>query len=242
MAKDKHVKTKKRTMINKIKPKTIIKRNLDPTLGDTDFPSYNTLTTFRISDENIRSFNRIIMSPMDCFINALQIIGILDQRTADIIRISTSGMVGFNEKQIELIFMYTLKKNFHFKKYYLYATWLSEITQNMRPGTCVFAGYRMIDGAGHVFLIARRLDGIIVYIDPQLNTICDINEQECRANLMNKKFYFLLYNSSRFLTERQNLKVARYITKMQKNVVAPPPARAAPPPPAPESPNSEDDL
>ena len=221
MAKDKERKTKKhktKTTTAKIKTK-----NIDPALGDTDFPPCTIISTFVMSDANIQSFNRLIRSPMDCFINALQLIRILDQRTADIMRISTSGVVGFSQKQIELIFMYTLKKNFNFKRFYRFDTWQQEITQHMPLSTCVFAGYRMgmNDGAGHVFIIAKNNNGIIFYIDPQLNTMCNITEPDCQAHLINKNFYFILYNSRATLTVSQNLKVAKYISKMQTHAIRP---------------------
>ena len=44
-------------------------------------------TQFAITDDSINSFQRVIASPMDCFINALQIIGIINNISANLMRI-----------------------------------------------------------------------------------------------------------------------------------------------------------
>jgi len=237
MAKDK---TNKKQLLKGTKTRRAtlkVKRTkkIDPALGDTDFPTCTHIATFPISDENIQSFNRIIRSPMDCFINALQLIRILDQKTADIMRISTSGVAGFSQRQIEIIFIYTLKHNYNFKKFYRFDTWYQEI-ENMPIRSCIFTGYRMNDGTGHVFIMAKSQNGTIFYIDPQINTMCDITEQACQAHLSNKNFYFILFKSLKLLTERQNLKIANYISKMQSRALAP----RQDSPDSPDTPDSED--
>ena len=161
------------------------------------FPQCNILSQFKISDENIMNFRRHIQSPMDCVINALQLMGILDTLSGNILRISCVGSTGFEKYQIEKIFILYTGVNFEFKSTKDFDEFAKMIETLLLPGNVVFAGY-----TGHVFIIGRYLNGQLVYIDPQLNTICDIlNCQDMIKNGGNE--YFVLFNSEEKLTSTQ---------------------------------------
>ena len=161
------------------------------------FPECNILSQFKISDENIMNFKRHIQSPMDCVINALQLMGVLDTLSSNILRISCVGSRGFEKEQIEKIFTLYTGVNFEFKSTKNFDEFANTIETQLLPGNVVFAGY-----TGHVFIIGKYLDGRLVYIDPQLNTICDINI--CQDMLKNGgKEYFILFNSEEKLTSTQ---------------------------------------
>ena len=158
------------------------------------FPECNTLSQFKISDENIMNFKRYIKSPMDCVINALQLMGILDIVTSNMLRISCVGTNGFEKDQIEKIFILYVGVNFEFKSTKDFNEFANTIENKLLPGHVVFAGY-----TGHVFILGRHLDGKIMYIDPQIDTICYINT--CQDLIRNGgKEYFILFNSEEKLT------------------------------------------
>jgi hypothetical protein len=134
---------------------------------------------------------------MDCVINALQLIGILDTFSGNILRISCVGSTGFEKDQIEKLFILYVGLNFEFKATNDFDDLLNTIDTQLLPGYVVFAGY-----TGHVFIIGRYLNGKLVYIDPQINTICDIIT--CQDILKKGgKEYFILFNSKENLTNPQ---------------------------------------
>jgi hypothetical protein len=162
-------------------------------------PECNILSQFKISDRNITEFKRYLKKPMDCVINALQIFGILDNISANIIRISCVGENGFTTEQIEKIFMFVLGQKFHYKSMTNYDDFVRNIEETLSPGHGVFAGYA--DEYGHVFIIARRLDGVIMMIDPQLNMICEIND--CQNQIPQESTYFLLHHSPKKMNKQE---------------------------------------
>jgi len=173
-------------------------------------PQCNILSQFAITDESITNFSREFTVPMDCFINALQIMNVLNEKSANIMRISTLGKTGFQKDQIEVIFIYTFRTNFDFKLTNNFDEWASWIANLLQPGNVVFAGY-----TGHVFLIGRLANGTIVYIDPQVPTLCDLNDGNCQQYLQGKSSYYLLFNSSEMLTPEQENVVKAYTQHLQ---------------------------
>jgi hypothetical protein len=166
------------------------------------FPECNILSQFKISDENIMNFKRHIKSPMDCVINALQLMGILDTLSSNMLRISCVGTNGFQKDQIEKLFILYIGLNFEFKATNDFDDLLNTIDTQLLPGHVVFAGYSLKGSSGHVFIIGRYLNGQLVYIDPQINTICDI--LECQELIKDEgKQYFILFNSEEKLTNPQ---------------------------------------
>lgn len=164
--------------------------------GKTSFPSCDTLSQFVISDINIMNFKRYLHSPRDCVINALQIFGILDVISANVMRMFTVN-TDIQKEEIEKIFVLTFGNNFEFKSTLCFNEFTLNIYNLLKPGNGVFAGY-----LGHVFILARLTNGNIIVIDPSLHIMCDVR-------LMNEylgncpKPYFLLFNSNTRLTQEQ---------------------------------------
>lgn len=155
---------------------------------------------FQISDYHITRFRRFVKKPMDCVINALEIIGILDDIRADILRIAV-GDQGLNTDQIVSIFK-LLKPLFKWRFFrYTNLETLSQYTVNeMKHGHVVFCGYRGYNPVtetyvGHVFLIGKYLNGNLVYIDPQIPTVCRLDDDQCQNLIKNKQEYFILQYS-----------------------------------------------
>ena len=142
---------------------------------------------------------------MDCVINALQIFGALDIKSSNILRISCAGDAGFYKEQIEKIFILLLGNNFNFKSSDNYQEFVEIIEKTLLPGHGVFAGY-----TGHVFIIARKENGVIMLIDPQRSSIvCEINE--CQDYIRNKKEYYLLFQSPEKMTPTQITSMGFYV-------------------------------
>jgi hypothetical protein len=158
-------------------------------------------TQFRITDEQIRNFKRLIAQPKDCFINAMQIMGMLDVLGGNILRISCAGNQGFFKEQIEKIFILHTEHNHDFVSMN-YDEFVNTIVNQLQPGYVTLGGYE-----GHVFIVGRYLNGTIVYIDPQLNTICDLMDPECEKYLKVSNKYYLMFHSKQTMTETQLIKL-----------------------------------
>lgn len=154
-------------------------------------------TQFRITDEQINQFRRLIHKPKDCFINAMQIMGMIDILGGNILRISCAGEHGFTKEQIEKIFMLHTG-HYHDFVDMSYMEFVELLETNLSPGYVTLAGY-----TGHVFIVGRYVDGRIVYIDPQLDTICDLLSTECESLIKGHRQYYLLFNSTEKLTSNQ---------------------------------------
>ena len=198
-------KTRKSRTLRKNKKNNKNNKQIGGLLEDFGLPPANILSQFKITDANLQTFNRTFNAPMDCVINALQLMGILDDISANIMRISTLGVVGFTKAQIEIIFAYKFRKNFDFKPTTNFDEWATWINTLLIPGHVVFAGY-----TGHVFLIGRMLNGRLFYIEPQLNMFCDLNTEECVAYLRNKNNWSLLFHSDQHLTADQEALIIQY--------------------------------
>jgi hypothetical protein len=181
------------------------KRKIKGGMGELKgLPFCTNLSQFQITDEQILNFKSIVTtSPMDCFINALQILGYLDTKTSNIMRISSAGRTGFLQEEIEKIFIVLQGYNFDFKSTSSPAEFSSWITSHLLPGHVVFAGYE--GQTNHVYLIGRFHNGQIVYIDPQLGTLCDLTTAPCIQYISQQPILKLLFNSPTKLTP-DNLK------------------------------------
>lgn len=187
-------KTKKNRIHNK--GKKLIKGGLGTEHG---LPSCNNLSLFPILDQNIIGFRRYLNSPMDCFINALQVFGLLDTLCANIMRISSAGRItGFTKEQIEgVCILLTGGLNFDFIGSSNYAHFEEIIMTTIPPNHGVLAGY-----SGHVFIIARKSSGEIILIDPQLDYLGDYMSARHIIYSPDRN-YFLLFQSSEKLTQEQ---------------------------------------
>jgi hypothetical protein len=241
---------KSKTRINKKSKNTrrrkSVKKSLYKLKGgiaeELGLPPCNILAQFGIQDNFITEFQRLVPKPADCFINALQLAGLINSLNANIMRISSAGSTGFTKEDIEKTFILIKNHNFDFKSTKNFDVFIKMIRERLQPGHAVFAGYdtnpgamvqdedlpavpvpeigpakgvdeipippspwywrsKDAEGSAHIFIIARAQDGVIYYIDPQLNLTCDINSCSERIKLNNN--YFLLFNSSRQITPDQ---------------------------------------
>jgi len=175
--------------------KSILKGGIKEEFG---LPECTVMSQFQISDANILGFKRYVKSPMDCFINALQLFGLLNELTANLLRIPTALQTyGFTKEDIEMIFILFKGNNFNFKSTHNFQEFSQQIDTYLHPGYAIFAGY-----LGHVFILARKLDGLIMLIDPQGPLFCNINDCQHYIYKPNTD-YFILFNSPEKLTVQQ---------------------------------------
>jgi hypothetical protein len=198
--------------LRKSKKSKKINKRIGGILEDHGLPEVNELSQFRITDENLLNFNRVFDVPMDCFINALQLMGVFNPLTANIMRVSTLGVTGFTKPQIEIIFSFTFGHNFDFKPTKSYHEWAQWINRYLQPNHVVFAGY-----TEHVFIIGRMANGTLVYIDPQVPAFCNLDtDTACQSHLLGKDDYYLLFNSTEQLTKDQADIMIAYTQHLQK--------------------------
>lgn len=159
----------------------------------------------RISDQNFCNFKRFLNSPMDCFVNAMQIMGMLNTNAANLLRISCVGVSGFSQEQIASIFILYTNFFFLFREM---AGWDAFGQQIMKisPGYVTLGGYHK-NGTGHVFLIGKTTQNKMIYIDPQIqnNTLCFLHEAQCENLIKNMDKYYLLYRNDIQLTPQQRM-------------------------------------
>lgn len=149
------------------------------------------VSQFPITDQNLLLFKRFVNKPMDCVINALEILFILEHNSADLMRIVV-GDQGITIKQIEEIFKYMYSQHrWRFFRYTNIET-LSRFCQGeLVPGHVIFCGYNF-KGFKHVFLIGKKLDGSVMYIDPARYTFCDLSSEECYRYIKDAEEYYIL--------------------------------------------------
>ena len=155
---------------------------------------YN-VAQFMLTDDAIRKFRRWVKKPRDCVINAMELLGILDQQNADIARILI-GDTGAQIKQIEDIFtIVEPAHNWNFYKFSNVQTLAQFTTNELKPQNAIFCGYT--GNEGHVFLIAKGIDNKVYYIDPQVNAICNLDIAECFNFIDKKNAYFILQHQQK---------------------------------------------
>jgi hypothetical protein len=123
--------------------------------------------------EAFARFERQIIRPMDCVINALQILGIVQQQSADIMRILVND-TGVTAEQLELIFdtLYPGREH-HFQPMNAtnFVKNLSRMKYDQSP-SIIFAGVTYKSGGKHAFLIERSsMGGHFKVIDAQRGSI-----------------------------------------------------------------------
>jgi hypothetical protein len=154
-----------------------------------DYASYE-YAKFSISSDNVRDFKRWIKKPQDCVINALELLKIVDSRTADIMRIIT-GDFGISQDHVEEIFNYSFpQKQWSFLESTEIQN-LSDIVADMPAQSSIFCGYEDPEKA-HVFIIAKTDKGSF-YIDPQLPIDCNLQVPQCLGLIEDKTKYYVLH-------------------------------------------------
>lgn len=168
------------------------------------------IAQFDMTDSQISKFKILVKKPKDCVINALQLIDMIDQKTADICRLLV-GDIGITKDQIENVLGYmepVYKWNFYG---YSRIESLADISNNvLQINKAMFCGFE-----GHVFLIAKDKNGNILHIDPQRTgkEICKLNQDEnmnidneCLSYITNKRKYYVLQYTDNINIKRKGFR------------------------------------
>jgi hypothetical protein len=169
----------------------------------------------QITNENISQFQRYVHAPKDCVINAMHIIGLLDNFTSNLIRLTCVGKEGLEIDQIQKIFtLFSIINGNAHEFLFLEAPaadgmshakmFEKVVIERLKPEHILFCGYEK-NGFKHVFLLGRYLDGRIMYIDPQVDggVICDINNDKCFSYISGAQKYYILHFNPKNLTQKE---------------------------------------
>ena len=171
-----------------------------------NLPECAVLSEFPFTQDSIAQYRSVVprhASSRDCFINALQLLRGLDETTANIMRVSSAGVSGFTHEQIVRIFI--LITGFHYELKLLTNHDFWSMLRQLKRDHAVLAGVKaQLFGIGHVFLIRRNADDRLEYLDPQINTICDLEAPtpECDA-IIRLPWHYLLFQSTVKLSRDQ---------------------------------------
>lgn len=140
-----------------------------------------------ITDSNIAEFKRMSPKPMDCVINALEIVKYIDSKEAEHLR-QTYGNKGFDIRSIENMMSALYSRLPSNRKYtylktgeivsdmiftlkpYSYFDFI-KFSKKMEKNFCTICAFDCVKNGQrfqHVFLIAKNSNGQYVYIDPQI--------------------------------------------------------------------------
>ena len=198
-----------------------------------------------ITNTQFDEFNRTFQNNMDCFITAIQMLGYIDLRTADLMRMTFNGIVGgFFPEQMDCIMMYLTHRNQDFRRCDSIEHWWQHITgvpnvfTGLAPGQAYIAGYLGATTNGHIFIIARASNPtegtecnpvfpvyIIDVVGPN-KRIIEINDSNYRT-IMNdpsgdvRSFHIMYYNPVELLTAAQQQIVIDLIPTLQSMATMP---------------------
>jgi hypothetical protein len=153
-----------------------------------------TIAQFYISDNHLLTFRRLVKKPRDCVINALELLGVLNSVPADLMRIVV-GDTGVGAPQIEQIFSYVQPSaKWRFFRYTDIATLEQFAFRDLQPSHVIFCGYQK-NGFKHVYLVGKNHDGKILYIDPQVDAFCPLENAQCFNFIRDAQEYYILQST-----------------------------------------------
>lgn len=125
---------------------------------------------FPIQDSDLKKFIRKLPADKDCVINAIQLIGLIDARTADLMRILV-GNKGIDKDEIEKIFKWVIPE-YYWEFSYLPINhknkeFIEVIFKDIPSKHIIFCGVTFNNGNNHVIIIGKTKDNQLVSIDPQ---------------------------------------------------------------------------
>jgi hypothetical protein len=140
------------------------------------------IATFPFDDTNLDNFMREVERPMDCVINALELLGLLDHDAALLMRLSCVGTQGLQIDQIEKMINYmsyrTESNVMIFMEFPTWGDFTTQLSHAIEPNIACFCGITRNDGSSHVFLIAGQPDYGLVLLDPQMDAHCGLQGED----------------------------------------------------------------
>jgi hypothetical protein len=136
-------------------------------------PDATIIAQFAMNDQTVASYNSVCHLKTDCGINVFQLLGLIDAKTANLMRITDAGEKGMTLEQIEKIFTLYTGHNMTFLFGAADIGRLIDIAIGvLPPGKAMVVFMRTMERTteGHVVLIAKAANGEPLMIDPQLTT------------------------------------------------------------------------
>jgi hypothetical protein len=127
---------------------------------------------FPMTDDQFSNFTRTLVSrKMDCVINGLSIINIINQQQADILRIIT-GDRGIYTNIYENIFRYILPSKKWKQVPMSGERLLNFAIHSLKPGHLLFCFYAAFGWyPPHIYVIGKDRYGNVIHIDPQQSPV-----------------------------------------------------------------------
>lgn len=164
-----------------------------------------TIAAIPITQEQIFQTSRLLAAPRDCVINAMQLLGIVPQDTAAVMRIMV-GDTGLLPDQVTRIFEFVYRRPFILEYQPISNLPLLDQELEMLPFShAAFVGIRYPTGSGHVFIVGKSDTGSLVYLDPQRPTLCNLYDINCKVDVFGsaESFFILKYGDySQLKTEQ----------------------------------------
>lgn len=190
-------------------------------------PQINIMAYFSINQEKIAQFSRFFASNTDCVITGLQMMGVFDDKTAEMFRISEHfkqmrGIPGgINQYEIELFCMIGTGYNFDITFYDTIEQWAT--TLNILPtssGVFCYVNNPRLEG-GHAFIVFKGNDDKLYLIDPQASNYaggtqiyCELQNSECYKFVSNFIAPYGILSRSNQPLKPENLQtIKEYITR-----------------------------
>ena len=164
------------------------------TCNNTHVTKYFKIPYFSITQKDILEFKRSQGHGKDCVINALEILKILNDNSAGILRILIKPFDGISGPIIQNIFSFLYPSYlWNFKEYNTVKEFEFRIVNNFPSNSIIFCGMTFKDDTSHVFLIFKDLSEYFI-VDGQLGICNLITDTDCYDFLKNgKKWYMLEY-------------------------------------------------
>lgn len=162
----------------------------------TNFTIYkNFIAQYKVTPQiiyNTVNLPRLNRCKMDCVVNAMEIIGVINKEEAGIerTRIGPTGIIPehflqkFNQVNPEYIYKFVqISMN----------ELIPWVNKDMPKLTMIFCGYKDQNNNGHVYIIAKDYNGNKFLLDPQMNPpICELINMDCFSYISNKSSYYIL--------------------------------------------------
>ena len=152
---------------------------------------YFKISYFKFTDQNLIDFLRYERHDVDCVINALELIKIINTQAAGIMRILIKPSNGIRIPVIQNIFSFIYPGHiWRFKEYNRIEDFKNRIVNNFPIDNVIFCGITYNDGSNHVYLIGKDSSTFWI-IDGQLG-FCNLSEIDCYEYLKNAKTWYIL--------------------------------------------------
>ena len=136
-----------------------------------------TLANFDFLQKNLTGFTRHNSHNMDCVVNALEFLQKIDSQCTKYIRILFENKTIEGECLKKFFEIEMPNHNWVYTQYTNLLSFIKKISDNLEPNKACVCLMESYNGAGHVTLIARDLNGKFVLIDGHEGDFRDLSDE-----------------------------------------------------------------